>query len=97
MMEESNKRILNLDNWKEVTKGLYRYVIASNVCYEIHVLYRPFEGSIEFAESNLYIVGDFTDDFHKSFFSRECLLENAPLKYCLMCAYEDYKDINKDS
>ena len=29
----------DLNNWYEVTKGLYRYVIASNVCYEIHILY----------------------------------------------------------
>ena len=25
-----------LKNWNEVTMGLYRYVIAPKVCYEIH-------------------------------------------------------------
>ena len=28
----------NLDNWTEVTRGIYRYIIAAKVCYEIHVM-----------------------------------------------------------
>ena len=33
-------------NWKEVTKGLYRYIISSNCCYEIHILHWDFETDI---------------------------------------------------
>lgn len=29
----------DLKNWTEVTKGLYRYVLAANAAYEIHILY----------------------------------------------------------
>ena len=31
--------IKDLSNWTEITKGLYRYVIGANCCYEIHILY----------------------------------------------------------
>lgn len=28
-------KISDLENWNEITKGLYRYVISSNAAYEI--------------------------------------------------------------
>lgn len=28
-----------LENWKEVTKGLFHYVCGANVCYELHILH----------------------------------------------------------
>ena len=27
----------NIDNWKEITRGLYRYVVGASTCYEIHI------------------------------------------------------------
>ena len=33
-LREGNNMI-KLENWKEVTKGIYRYVIGANVAYEI--------------------------------------------------------------
>ena len=35
-----------LKNWTEVTKGLYRYVIGANVCYELHIIYHDLETNI---------------------------------------------------
>ncbi|MFR7605591.1 MAG: hypothetical protein ACLUV3_09455 [Oscillospiraceae bacterium] len=29
--------IKDLKNWVEATRGLFRYVIAASVCYEIHL------------------------------------------------------------
>ena len=29
----------NLKDWKEATKGIYRYVISANAAYEIHINY----------------------------------------------------------
>ena len=31
--------ILKLDNWKEVTIGLYRFFVGASVAYDIHILY----------------------------------------------------------
>lgn len=57
-----------LKNWKEITKGLYRYVVAANVCYEIHILYHAHETDILTAKSSLYIVGDWLDKNINLFF-----------------------------
>ena len=29
----------DLKKWTEVTRGLYRYVIAAKCCYELHILH----------------------------------------------------------
>ena len=86
--------VKELKNWNEVTKGLYRYVIGANVCYEIHLLYHAKETDILTAKSSLYIVGDWTDKNRNSFFERECLLAEQPLFECLEKAYEDDKQNN---
>ena len=31
--------ISDLKKWTEIEKGLYRYVVAASVCYEIHIMY----------------------------------------------------------
>lgn len=31
------RQMKDLNNWKEVTRGLYRFVISTNACYEIHI------------------------------------------------------------
>ena len=46
-----------LQNWTEVTRGLYRYIVASKVCYEIHIIYHEEDTDILTARANLYIVG----------------------------------------
>lgn len=82
--------INNLENWTEVTKGLYRYVIAACCCYEIHIMYHTKDTDILSSNASLYIVGDWTStkDNSDRFFSRELLI-NGPLAACLERAVED--------
>lgn len=86
----------NLENWKEVTRGLYRYVIAAGCCYEIHIMYHTKETDILTANASLYIVGDWKDTTDGSrYFERELLL-NGPVAACLEKAVEDNKENNKN-
>ena len=75
------------EQWTEITKGLYRYVVAANVCYEIHIMSWTYHTDLMSANAHLYIVGDWIDD-NGSFFERE-LLHTGPLASCLEAAYED--------
>ena len=79
----------NLDNWTEITKGLYRYIIAAKVCYEIHVM----KQHKDFNVANLYIVGEWRTEDGISF-ERELLLERKPIESCLIAAYEDDNENN---
>ena len=81
-----------IENWKEVTKGLYRYVIAPNVCYEIHILHHDRGTDVLTAKSSLFIVGDWTNQKGESFTERECLLVEKPFAECLEKATTDYKE-----
>ena len=85
--------IKNFEMWREVTKGLYRYVVAANACYEIHLLYHELNTDIMTAKASLFIVGDWlTKD--GSFFERECLMKEQPLFEYLNCAYEAERRAN---
>lgn len=84
----------NLENWKEVTKGLYRYVIAANCCYEIHVLHWDHGTDILTAKASLYLVGKWRTKDRVSFFERECLLAEQPVFECLKAAVDDDKENN---
>ena len=89
-------KMIKLENWTEVTKGLYRFVIAAGCCYEIHIMYHSKETDILTANASLYIVGDWTSvDNDSKFFERELLL-NGPLAACLEKAVEDNKEMNKN-
>jgi hypothetical protein len=81
----------DFSNWKEVTRGLYRYVVAPKVCYEIHLLYHEEGTNIMTARASLYIAGDWKS-FEKSFFERERILIDEPVLNCLYAAAEDYKN-----
>lgn len=84
--------MIKLENWTEITKGLYRYVVSSNCCYEIHILYHYKDTDILTANASLYIVADwYTANSNCSFFERKLLL-NGPLAACLEKAVEDEKE-----
>ena len=88
--------MIKLENWTEVTKGIYRYVIAANCCYEIHIMHHATGTDILSANASLYIVGDWTSvDNDSKFFERKLLL-NGPLAACLEKAVEDEKEMNKN-
>ena len=85
--------IKDLKNWTEVTKGLYRYVIGTNVAYEIHILYWSHDTDILTAKASLFLVGDWTKNIHGvTFTERECLMNEQPVIHCLGKAVEDYKE-----
>jgi hypothetical protein len=85
----------NLENWKEVTKGLYRYVIGANVAYEIHVLFWDHATDIKTAKSSLFLVGEWRTKAGKNTTERECLLSEQPLFECLAKAFEDNEENNQ--
>lgn len=78
-------------NWKEITKGLYRYVVSANACYEIHVLYWNFDTDVLTAKASLFVVGDWRQADRNSFFERECLLAEQPVFECIEAAEKDYE------
>jgi hypothetical protein len=83
----------DIKNWTEITKGLYRYVVAASCCYEIYIMHHVKDTDILTANASLYIVGDWTSVKDKStFFERELLLDG-PLLACLEKAVEDEKEI----
>ena len=77
-----------LKNWKEVTRGLYRYVISACVCYEIHVINWWESTDILTADAKLYLVGEWSDKNNGSVFQRELLLKNS-LFECINKSVED--------
>ena len=84
-----------LKNWKEVTKGLYRYVIAASVCYEIHILYHAENTDILTAKASLFLVGDWHScKTSQSWFERERLLAEQPVFECLKAAQKDDEENN---
>ena len=85
----------DLNNWKEVTRGIYRYVVAAKVCYEIHILYWEDGTDILTAKASLYLVGNWTRNSDSvSFFSREALVKEQPVFECLAAAVRDDKENN---
>lgn len=89
----TQKEMLSLDNWKEVTKGLYRYVIGSNTCYEIHIVCYPDNTNIMKAIANVYIVGHWTHVRENiSQFTRETLAGGQTVEECIKVACNDYNE-----
>lgn len=81
-----------LKNWNEVTRGLYRYVVAAKVCYEIHILHWDFDTDILTAKASVFLVGNWIQSNENSFFERECLLAEQPVFECLEEAVRDMKE-----
>lgn len=88
--------IRELKNWTEITKGLYRYVVGTSVCYEIHIMYHDKDTDILTANASLYIVGDWTTAKDNSKFFERKLLLNGPVAACLEKAAEDEKEMEKN-
>lgn len=83
-------KIGDLKNWNEVTRGLYRYVVAASVCYEIHIMYHAHNTDILTANAQLYIVGEWRDK-NQTFF--ECdLLFIGPVSACLEQAIKEHEE-----
>lgn len=85
----------DLKNWTEVTRVLYRYVIAAKVCYELHILHWDFETDILTAKASVYLVGNWTHSNGNSFFEREPILTKQPVFECLEAAEKDNAENNQ--
>lgn len=81
--------IANIKNWTEVTKGLYRYVISANVCYELHILHWDFDTDILTAKASVSLVGDWRQSNGNSSFEREIILAGRSVFECLEAAQKD--------
>lgn len=78
-----------LKNWREISKGYYRFVIGANVAYEVFVEYWEHETPIETAKASLCIVGDWYTKDGKSITNREWLGKELPIQELLEIAYKD--------
>ena len=85
--------MIKLEDWTEITKGLYRYDISDDCCYEIHIIYHAKGTNILTANASLYIVGDWCNAENNSKFFERKLLLNGPLAACLEKAVEDEKEM----
>lgn len=85
----------NLKNWTEVTRGLYRYVIATKCCYELHILHWDFDTDILTAKASVYLVGNWVQSDGNSFFEREPILTEHPVFECLEAAEKDNIENNQ--
>lgn len=84
----------SLKDWKEVTKGIYRYAISANAAYEIHINYWDMETDILTANASLYIVGDWRLNDGINIRERVCLLSSELVTACLAKAVEDDRENN---
>ena len=82
----------DLKHWNEVTRGIYRYVIAASVAYELHINYWNCSNDIMNANASLFLVGDWQDEDNTRFFERETLLDGKSVAECLATAKKDYRE-----
>lgn len=80
-------------NWREISKGYYRYVISSNVAYEIFIEYWLHDTPIETAKASLCLVGDWYCNKVRTT-EREWLAKELPVQELLEIAYKDDKENN---
>lgn len=89
----------DIKNWNEVTRGIYRYVIAAGVAYEIHILYWSHKTDLLDAKAKLFIVGEWYEQEKESFFEREELTAPTVISTvmeCLELAKIDNEENNKN-
>lgn len=94
--------IKDFKNWVEVTRGIFRYVIASGACYEIHLKQHYEDTNILTAKASLFISGDWCPEVkpgepRQDYFSRKCLLAHNTVQNCLEAAAEDDAKNNSDT
>lgn len=87
------KDIQKLDDWDEVTKGLYRFHVQDNLDLEIHVVFHNKRTDILTSKCRIYSVGEYVGTAGASFFEREFLMVG-PLAYCLEKAKFYCEDIH---
>ena len=87
------KDIQKLDDWDEVTKGLYRFHVKDNLDLEIHVVFHNKRTDILTSNCRIYSVGEYVCTADAVFFEREFLMVG-PLASCLEKAKLYCEDIH---
>lgn len=85
--------IQKFENWTEISKGYWRYVVAANACYELMAVQQGAKTGPDYYA--LYVTGEWRDRDGSPYFKRECLKSCESLADCLYAAQEDY-DANRD-
>lgn len=83
-----------LKNWKEVSKGYYRYVISANAAYEIFIEYWGHGTPIETAKASLCIVCEWHKMDGSNTTEREWLGKELPVQELLGIAHNDNEKCN---
>lgn len=85
--------MVDITNWKEISKGFYLYVVGANVCYELQIIKHFLHENIYNSKANLYLVGDWHDaTMQVNYFERELLSENKTVKELLEYAKKDFDE-----
>lgn len=84
-------KLLNIESWNEVTRGLYVYPAGTNVAYEMHIMYWDRETKLDSANTKLYLVGEWYDKAKKKNTMEREELFTGPLCACQMAALEDFE------
>lgn len=83
--------LLKLENWSEVTHGLWRFVTPGGACYEIAAVYQLDGDPPEEAVGALYVSGTFQNaQTGLRYFSRTLLRGNRTVRKLLRWARDDY-------
>ena len=96
MSKPYSELLPDIIHWGTPIKGLYRFIFATNCCYEIHILHHDSGQKIEEARAALYIAGELfestkEDGAAKNYYEREMLV-NGTVKECLEEAVKDYRE-----
>ena len=99
-LKKDSEMIKSLENWSEITKGFYRFIVDSKACYEICIMYKPDKIDIVESIANLYCTGEWIMTDGSVVFMRE-VMHYGSLKQCLSTAADDYaqslqEDLSKD-
>ena len=88
-LKKDGERIKSLDNWSEITKGFYRFIVAPKACYEICIMHKPDKCDIAESTANLYFTGEWIMADGSVIFMRE-VMHYGSLEQCLSIAAGDY-------
>ena len=84
--------MIDLQSWKEVSKGYYRFVFAPGACYEIIANFWEEPIKEDNATATLYCTGTWNDPKEfRDVFEREYLFAGT-IAECMFAAKKDYEE-----
>ena len=89
-------RMKYIKNWSEFAKGMYRFEISEDACYEIHILHHRKYMDVLDAIASLYFAREYSETYRCSYFGRDCISSGYTVSDCIRCAVNDYKENVKD-